>query len=458
LTRGDAARISVYHTLFMLDHQFHLMRLATQLLCVTLATVLSTRALAQAADSSTLVISPARVFDAAEGTTHDGWLVVIRGDRIAAVGPRNAVAIPSGARRIDLPRATLLPGLIEGHGHLFLHPYIETPWADQVLREPLALRVARATVAARRTLEAGFTTLRDLGTEGAAYADVGLKSAIEQHIIPGPRLLVATRAIVATGSYGPGGFAPEVNVPQGAQEADGVDGVSRAVRDQIKHGADWIKLYADGGWGPNGETEPTFTQAEFDAAVAVARSSGRFVTAHARYPEGIERAIRAGVTTIEHGDSLTPALMQLMRDRGIALCPTLVATEAGYIRNGWRKGVDSLPPELALKHRSFRAAIAAGVPICNGSDVGAFPHGENERELEALVEYGMTPTQALQSATVVDARAFHLGDRGRIAPGLLADLVAVEGNPTRDIAALRQVRLVIKGGEIILSRAVAGNE
>lgn len=434
------------------------MRFATRVLCAMLASMFSSRAIAQVVDSTTLLVTPARVFDALEGATHDGWVVLVRGDRIAAVGPRNQVAVPAGTRRIDLPRATLLPGLIEGHGHLFLHPYIETPWADQVLKEPLALRVARATVAARRTLEAGFTTLRDLGTEGAAYADVGLKTAIDKDVIPGPRLLVATRAIVATGSYGPGGFAPEVNVPQGAQEADGVDGVARAVRDQIKHGADWIKLYADGGWGPDGETEPTFTQAEFDAAVAVARSSGRWVTAHARYPEGIERAIRAGVATIEHGDSLTPTLMRLMRDRDIALCPTLVATEAGYVRNGWRKGVDSLPPELALKHRSFRAAIAAGVPICNGSDVGAFPHGENARELEALVEYGMTPIQALQAATIVDARAFHLPDRGRIAPGLLADLVAVDGDPTHDIAALRQVRLVLKGGEIIVNKAAAGNE
>jgi len=434
------------------------MRIAARVLGATLATLLASRVFAQGTDSTTLVVVPARVFDAAQGVTHDGWIVVVRGDRISAVGPRGTVAIPASARRIDLPRATLLPGLIEGHGHLFLHPYVETPWADQVLEEPLALRVARATVAARRTLEAGFTTLRDLGTEGAAYADVGLKAAIDKRVIPGPRLVVATRAIVVTGSYGPGGFAPEVNIPQGAQEADGVDGVTRAVRDQIKHGADWIKLYADGGWGPNGETEPTFTQEEFDAAVAAARSSGRSVTAHARYPEGIERAIRAGVSTIEHGDSLTPALMQLMRERGIALCPTLVATEAGYVRNGWRKGVDSLPPELALKHRSFRAALAAGVPICNGSDVGAFPHGENARELAALVEYGMTPVQALQSATIVDARAFGLTDRGRIAPGLLADLLAVDGDPTRDIAVLLQVRLVIKGGEIVVNRAAAGNE
>jgi imidazolonepropionase-like amidohydrolase len=223
---------------------------------------------------ATLLLVPERVFDAPTGITHTGWTVLVRGDRIVAVGPATAISLPADARRVELPNTTLLPGLIEGHGHLFLHPYIEAPYADQVLREPLALRIARATVAARRTLAAGFTTERDLGTEGAGYADVGLKAAIDRGIIPGPRLLVATRAVVASGSYGPSGFQSNFDVPQGAEEADGVDGVMQVVRDQIKHGADWIKIYADGGWGPNGENEPTFTPSELAAAVEAARSSG----------------------------------------------------------------------------------------------------------------------------------------------------------------------------------------
>ena len=401
---------------------------------------------AQAApgDSATLLV-PARVFDAPRGVTHDGWVVLVRGDSIAAAGPRASITIPPRTREIALPNTTLLPGLIEGHGHMFLHPYAEAPYADQVLREPLALRVARATVAARKTLEAGFTTERDLGTEGAGYADVGLKQAINQGIIPGPRMLVATRAMVATGTYGPGGFDPRWQVPQGAEETDGVDGVIHTVRSQIAKGADWIKMYMDY-TGPGGETVPTFSLEEAKAAVQTAHDAGRFITVHARSDEGVRRAILAGVNTVEHADLVTPEIFRLMAEHHVPLCPTLSGTEVGYIRDGWKKGIDSMPAEVALKHRTFRDALAAGVTICNGSDVGAYPHGDNAREVELLVEYGMTPAQALQAATINDARAFHLGDRGAIAPGLLADLVAVTGDPTRDIHALHHVAFVMKGG------------
>jgi imidazolonepropionase-like amidohydrolase len=414
-----------------------------QALLVVGALLFPARATAQPAvrDSTPIVLTPARVFDAPAGTTHADWVVVIKGDRIAAVGPRASVSISSGARRIDLPGTTLLPGLIDAHSHLFLHPYVETPWADQVLKEPLALRVARATVAARKTLLAGFTTLRDLGTEGAGNADAGIKEAINEGIIPGPRLLVATRAIVATGAYGPHGY--NFDVPQGAQEATGVDGVTRAAREQLSQGADWIKIYADGSDGP------TFSIDEMHAAVAVATDAGRYVATHARTAEGVRRAVMAGVTTIEHADMATPEIFHLMVQHGVALCPTLGGLEAGFLRNGWHKGVDTVPTMIALKHKTFTAARAAGVTICNGSDVGAFPHGDNAHELELLVEYGLTPTEALQSATVVDAKVLHLSDRGVIAPGLLADLVAVDGDPTQDIHALRHVHLVVKGGEIL---------
>lgn len=423
------------------------LRMTTGIALLACVGAASGPAVAQATpEHAAILVVPARVFDAPRGLTRSGWAVLVRGDSIAAVGPRASLSIPPGVREIDLPSTTLLPGLIEGHSHLFLHPYAEASWADQVLKEPLALRVARATVAARRTLQAGFTTERDLGTEGAGDADVGLAAAIDQGIIPGPKLLVVTRAIVATGSYGPSGFDPRWHVPQGAEEADGVDGIIHAVRSQIGHGATWVKLYADHEWGPNGETEPTFSLDELRAAVETARSSGRYVSAHARGSEGIRRAVLAGVTTVEHGDLGTPEVFRLMASHGVALCPTISGTEVGFVRGGWRKGIDSMPTEVALKHRTFREALAAGVIICNGSDVGAFPHGDNARELELMVEYGMTPVQALQSATVVDAKLFHLDDRGEIAPGRVADLLAVDGDPTRDIHALHQVRFVMKRG------------
>jgi len=396
-----------------------------------------------------IVLRADRVYDAIAPAAQPGWEVIVTGDRITAAGPAGRVARPTGARVVELPGLTLLPGLIEGHSHLLLHPYNEAPWNDQVLFEPLAVRTARATVAARATLMAGITTTRDLGTEGAGYADVGLKQAIDLGVIPGPRMIVTTRAIVTTGSYGPKG-AQEWSLPLGAEEANGRDQLIRVVRDQMGRGADWIKVYADYRWGPGGEARPSFTQEELNLIVEVANSAGRPVVAHAATAEGMRRATLAGVRTIEHGDGGTPEVFRLMAEKGIAFCPTLAAGDATAQYAGWRKGVDPEPARIAAKRASFKAALAAGVTICFGGDVGVFPHGDNVRELELMVAYGMETGAALLSATSGNARILQLDDRlGSIRPGLLADLIAVEGDPTKDISALRRVRFVIKGGAIV---------
>jgi imidazolonepropionase-like amidohydrolase len=389
-------------------------------------------AIAHGAESSpTLVLRPARVFDGE--TLHENWIVVVRGERIEAAGAAVEITTPADAKTLALPDATLLPGLIDAHTHVLLHPYHETSWNDQVARESLALRTARATNHLRATLLAGFTTIRDLGTEGAGYADVGLKQAVAQNIIPGPRMLVTTRAIVATGAYGPKGFAAEWTVPQGAEEASGVDELIRVTRSQISRGADWIKIYADYRWGAHGEAAPTFSLEELKAVVETARSSGRAVCAHATTPEGMRRAILAGVETIEHGNDGTPEIFRLMKERGVALVPTLAA---GAVNDARRT--------------SFRAALESGVMIANGSDVGVFAHGTNALELQRLVELGMTPSSALTAATATAARVLHLENEiGRVRAGLLADLVAVDGDPTRDITAVYRVRCVLKGGVIV---------
>lgn len=381
---------------------------------------------------SVYILKPARVFDGSTAQLHEGWLVVVRGEKIGAVGPASSISTPAGAKVINLSGLTLMPGLTEAHSHVLLHPYTETVWNDQVAHESLSLRVARATNHLRNTLLAGFTTIRDLGTEGAGYADVGLKQAVDQGIIPGPRMLVTTKAIVATGSYGPKGYASEWRVPQGAEEADGIDSLTRVVRDQIGHGADWIKIYADYRWGTRGAA-PTFSLEELKLVVETAKSANVPVAAHATTAEGMRRATLAGVETIEHGDGGTPEIFRLMKERGVALCPTV--SIAG--RNADRK------------RAVFKSALDAGVIITSGSDVGVFAHGDNALELETMVKFGMPLVDALRSATSVNARVFHMEDKiGQVKAGLYADLIAVEGDPTLEISSLRRVKFVMKNGTV----------
>ena len=380
------------------------------------------------------LLKPAHVFDGESAQLHDNWVVLVRGQKIDAVGPASEVGAPADAKVIDLPGLTLMPGLIEAHSHILLHPYSETLWNDQVAHEALSLRIARATNHLRAELMNGFTTIRDLGTEGAGFADVGLKQAVNQGIIQGPRMLVATRAIVATGSYGPKGYAPEWNVPQGAEEASGSEELTRVVREQIGKGADWVKLYADYRWGAGGGAHATFTLDEMKVAVEVAKSAGIPVSAHSTSTEGARRAILAGVETIEHGDGLTPELLRMMKERNIALCPTLAVASG---------------PAIEHKKLVFKQALDAGVTIASGSDVGVFAHGDNAKEIELMVAWGMPIVDALRSATSTDARVLHMEERvGRVKTGLYADLIAVEGNPTADISSLHRVRFVMKDGSV----------
>ena len=414
---------------------------------VGLASTLVLSTVCAAAEPASTLLRPAAIFDGQ--TLHTGWAVLITGDKIAAAGPAAEIRASGDAHVIELPGQTLLPGLIEGHAHLLLHAYNETSWNDQVLSESQAFRVARATAHAERTLLAGFTTVRDLGTEGAGYADVGLKQAIDGGVIRGPRLLIVTRALVATGSYGPK-LSPELELPQGAQECSGTEGCVKAAREQIGKGADWVKVYADYRWGKDEPSRPTFSQEELTAIVQAAHSAGRLVASHATTPEGMRRSVLAGVDTIEHGDSGTPEVFSLMKQRGVGLCPTVAAGDAISQYRGWHKGTDPEPERIAQKRASVRSARQAGVSFVMGGDVGVFPHGENVREMELLArEYGFTPTEVLRQATSGNAAAFRLTDRGTIAAGLLADLITVQGDPMADFSALRRVQFVMKGGTIV---------
>ncbi|HZD52105.1 MAG TPA: amidohydrolase family protein [Woeseiaceae bacterium] len=404
-----------------------------------------------APQAETVLLKPSRVFTAEDEKTHRGWVVLVSGNRIRSVGPAAEIDVPAGARTIVLPGMTLLPGLMDIHSHLFLHPYDEALWDDQVLKEPVPYRTIEAAEHAEATLRAGFTTLRDLGTEGAGYADLSVKHAIEDGLIPGPRLLVATRATVATACYGPGprGWRDDLDLPQGAIPASGHAEILRAVREQAGHGADWIKVYADYRCGPDGEAVPTFTEEELAVLVEAAHALGRPVSAHATTAEGMRRAVLAGVETIEHGFGGTEAVFALMKEHHVAYLPTLTAVEAyAEYFDGYRRGD---PPTASMQQaaRAFQTALEQEVIIGNGSDVGVFTHGANYRELEWMVRDGMRPAQALLAATAVDAEILRRQNAlGRIQAGYLADLVAVEGDPAENIEAIENVEFVMKNGVV----------
>ena len=410
-------------------------------LITLLFTCLCLNTLAQ--NGSRILLKADRLFDGE--TMHSDWCVLINGKEIEKVGPESSM--PKDVTVVSLPGSTLMPGLIEGHSHLFLHPYNETSWDEQVLNESRAERTARAINHARLTLLAGFTTVRDLGTEGAMYDDAALKKTIEKGIVPGPRMIVATRAIVATGTYGPKSDNPDMPYPQGAAEAGNIDELLTEVRTQIGKGADLVKLYADYRWGKNKEAAPTFTIEEMAAAVAVANSGGRQVVAHATSAEGMRRAVLAGVSVIEHGDEGTAEIFALMKEKHVALCPTISAGAAVAGYRAAAKGIAIDSAGIHQKKKSFLLALNAGVTICMGGDVGVFAHGDNAREMEWMVTDGMTPLAVLKAATSVNADAFGYASQvGRLKKGLLADVIAVTGDPVKNISLVRQVVMVMKDG------------
>ncbi len=422
-------------------------------ICISIILILISGYTATAqSNSRDMLLVPDAIFDGVSKKLIRNSAVLVSDGKIAAVGAPESL-LTDGVIRIDLSGKTLMPGLIDLHSHVLLHPYDETSWNDQVLKESWAERALRAGKHLKRTLEAGYTTLRDLGSEGAGYVDVGVRQALEKGVIPGPRLIVAGKAIVATGSYGPKGFAENVSVPLGAEPADGVD-LIRVTRDQIGHGADFIKVYADYRWGPNGEAMPTFSIEEIRSIVETARSSGRYTVAHATTPESMRRAILGGVETIEHGSTGTREIFALMKEKGVAWCPTLAAGEAISQYQGWQKDVGPDPQRVRDQKQAFAAALDAGVIMCAGSDVGVFDHGDNAWELELMVEYGMSNHAVLKSATSINAELLHMQDRiGQIKAGYLAELIAVDGDPLEDISALRHVSFVLQGSNVVVGDA-----
>ena len=401
------------------------------------------------------VIRAGTLIDGKSDKVKHDQVIFIRGNRIQRVSDASSTQIPSDAKLIDLSQQTVLPGLIDSHTHIFLQG--EDPaqggYDANILNAPLALRAARATVAARRALEQGFTTLRDVETEGAGYGDVGIKQAINLGYIPGPRLFVSTRAISTTGGYQLEGYAPELDMPKGAQIADGPVEARKAAREQLDHGADWIKVYmTHRSWvGKNGElvSQPTFTVEELRAIVDETHGWGRKVACHAYSGIGLHRALDGGCDSIEHGLDLDDAAIAQMLRQGTWYVPTLTVYYTDWAPENTPDGKrDRL--RASAHEVSFKKALKAGVKIVFGTDMGGIPWTQPiAQEFIRMVDFGMTPMDAIQSAT---SRASVMldkeGEIGMITPGAYADIIAVSGDPLRDIRMLENVQFVMKDGQV----------
>ena len=401
------------------------------------------------------VVRAGTLIDGVSGSAKTNQVIVIRGNRIESVGTG---AAPAGVRVIDLSGATVLPGMIDSHTHVFLQGEepSEGGYDVQLLKYPLAYRAARATVAARRALEEGFTTIRDVETEGAGYGDVGIKRAVEEGIIPGPRMFVATRAISTTGGYNLEGYAPEVVVPKGAQLIDGPVEARKAAREQLENGADWIKVYmTHRSWvdaAGNLQSQPTLTVEELKAIVDEAHGWGKKVACHAYSNPGMKRALDGGCDSIEHGLELDDAAVAQMVKQGTWLCATISPYYKYWRPEGTPLG--NLDRKRTEVHGpSFRRAVKAGVKIAFGTDVGGFSWSEPmAQEFPYMVQFGMTPMQAIQSATSRAAEMLGMkGQLGVIAPGAYADVVAVSGDPLKDVKVLEKVVFVMKDGKVFRS-------